>query len=184
MDIWALIDAARQGAPAARAPTKCRICQCDIAPESRRGRPRLTCGSCAVFQAAALHPRPRQCERCKKEFWPEREVARFCCDGCRRAAGNERRRYVYTNATCRGCGTSILGRARRYCATDCRRQHRNALKRKGEAPSERHCPECQKPFMPWRAGVIYCCRTCAKRRADRNHCARRRAARRNSVPGV
>jgi predicted nucleic acid-binding Zn ribbon protein len=177
MRIQDLIEEARQKALLPRGPTQCRVCQCEIPPEKRRGPPRLTCETCDLFQRAALHPLPRHCEQCGKEFWPDRDAARFCSDRCRCQSGNERRRLAYRDPKCIGCGMPMAGRARRFCAPECRQQYRNALKRKSEAPAVRTCPQCDKVFAPWRAGVIFCSRPCAKRRADRNYSARRRKAR-------
>jgi hypothetical protein len=176
MRIQDLIEKARQKALALRGPTQCRVCQCEIPPEKRRGPPRLTCETCALFQIVASRPLPRQCEHCKAEFWPERDAARFCSDGCRRQSDNERRRRVYTDQRCHECGRSMAGRARRFCVPACQQRYRNALRHKSETPSVRTCPECEKVFAPWRAGVMFCSRQCAKRRADCHHNARRRAA--------
>jgi predicted nucleic acid-binding Zn ribbon protein len=79
---------------ARRGPTKCRVCQCDIPSEKRRGRPRLTCITCDVYQAALamVPPEPRPCEWCGVDFRPQRKVARFCSDTCRRGAYSELRR--------------------------------------------------------------------------------------------
>jgi hypothetical protein len=155
MRIQDLIEEARQRALAPQGPTHCRVCQCDIPPEKRRGPPRLTCETCALFQMAALRPLPRLCQQCETEFWPERGTARFCSEGCRRQSDKEQRRLVYTDLRCRGCGMLMAGRARRFCAPECRQHYRNALRRKSEHPYERCCSECKKHFVPKRAGVVF-----------------------------
>jgi hypothetical protein len=175
MHIQDLIEEARQKALAPRSPTHCRACRCEIPVEKRQGPPRLTCETCALFQRAASRPVPRHCEQCGKEFWPERDAARFCSDRCRCQSGKERRRLVYKDRKCCGCAMSMTGRARRFCAAECRMQYRNALRRKSEAPAVQSCPQCEKVFAPWRPGVMFCSRRCAKRHADRNYSARRRA---------
>ena len=177
MGIQDLIERSRQAASEPRRSTQCRVCQCEILPEARRGPRRLTCEVCAIFQAAASRPRPRRCERCETEFWPERDVARFCSDQCRQQLNKERRRLVYTDQTCCRCRKLIAGRARKFCSPECRQQSKNALRRKSEASSVQACPECEKVFTPRRAGVMFCSKTCAKRRADRNYCERRRGSR-------
>jgi hypothetical protein len=177
MRIQDLIEKARQKALAPRGSTQCRVCQCGILPEKRRGPPRLICETCALFQVAASHPLPRHCEQCKAEFWPERNVARFCSNECRQQSNKIRRRLVYKEQRCCGCEKAIDGRARKFCSPDCRQQLRIALRRKFEAPSVQACPECEKVFTSRRAGVMFCSRTCAKRRADRNYCERRRDSR-------
>jgi hypothetical protein len=177
VDIEALFEQARLKALAPKTPVQCRVCQRTILPEKRRGPPRLTCERCAIYHVALSLPRPRQCDYCRTRFWPVRNTARFCSSLCRGYMVNERRRHVYINEQCLGCGTAMSGRARKYCAPTCRQQHRNALRRKSDVPSERHCPECHKRFMPSRAGVIVCSRACAKRRADRNYQGRRSALR-------
>jgi hypothetical protein len=170
-----LIEEARQKAFLPRGPTQCRLCQCEIPPEKRRGPPRMTCELCDLFQRAASRPLPRHCEQCGKQLWPERDAARFCSDQCRRQSDKERRRRVYTDQRCRACGRSMAGRARRFCVPACQQHYRNALRRRSESPAVRTCPECEKVFAPWRPGVMFCSRSCAKRHADRSYSARRRA---------
>lgn len=162
---------------ARRGPAKCRVCLCEILPEKRRGRPRLTCITCDVYQAALVmvSPEPRPCEWCGVDFRPQRDVTRFCSDACRRGAYSERRRSRAIKE-CQGCGVPLKGRARKYCSPECCRRHRNAQRRKSQLPSLLACPECRTPFKPWRAGVLYCSFACAKRHADRSHCRRRREA--------
>jgi hypothetical protein len=178
-----LFEKARQEAFRSHGPITCKVCDGEIAPEKRRGRPRLTCITCSVVEAAAkaIPPDPQKCERCGLVFQPQRKVARFCSDRCRWAAG-KRPSFAWGNGTCRGCSVAILGRARKYCSALCRQQHKNALRRKSQAPCERNCPECQGRFMPWRAGVQFCSKRCAKRHADRNHTARRRNVRHDIAP--
>jgi hypothetical protein len=159
-------------------PAKCKICQCDIRPENRRGRPRLTCFTCEVYQAALamVPPEPRPCEWCGVDFRPQRDAARFCSDGCRRGAYSERRRSRgFTE--CQRCGVPLVGRARKYCTRECCRRHWNVRKRKGQLSDLLICPECRTLFKPRRAGVMYCSSACAKRNADRSHYARRQDAR-------
>jgi hypothetical protein len=173
--IWDPIENARQEAFAQRGPAKCRVCRCEISPEKRRGRPRLTCVTCDVFQTAVamIPPEPRSCEWCRVDFRPQRDTARFCSDACRRGAFSERRRS-WAFKECQGCGMPLMGRARRYCTGECCQRHRSAQRRKNQPPSSRTCLECCALFMPRRAGVIYCSRVCAKRRADRNYRSRHR----------
>ncbi len=111
MHIQDLIEEARQKALAPRRPTQCRVCQCEIPVEKRQGPPRLTCKTCALFQMTASRPLPRHCEHCRTEFWPERDAARFCSDQCRRQSDKERRRLIYRNETCCGCGEVIAAAA-------------------------------------------------------------------------
>lgn len=125
MGTTAPIETIRQEVLAARGGIQCRICTREIQQEKRRGRPRLTCDLCAVFQAAtAMVPyHPRICQQCGIEFRPARDVAKFCSDGCRLQAYNERRRS-WTNQQCQGCGERITGRACKYCTKKCRRHRR------------------------------------------------------------
>ncbi len=176
MRIQDLVEEARQKALSPRSPTRCRVCRCEIPVEKRQGRPRLTCETCALFRIAAAHPLPRYCEHCRTEFWPERDAARFCSDGCRRQSDKERRRLVYTAQRCARCEQTIDGRARKFCSPDCRQQLKNILRRKSAVSSIQACPDCEKVFTSWRAGVTYCSKPCAKRRADRNYSARHRRA--------
>lgn len=162
---------------AQRGQARCRVCQCDLPTEKRPGRPRLTCINCDVYQAALamVPPEPKLCEWCGVDFRPQRDLARFCSDVCRRDAYNKRRRS-WAFRECQACGMPLVGRARKYCTGECCRRHWNARKRKGQLPALLDCPECRTLFKPWRAGVIYCSSVCAKRRADRDHYERRRAA--------
>ncbi len=169
---------------ARRGPAKCSVCQCDILPEKRRGRPRRTCTTCEVYQTALamVPPEPRPCEWCGVDFRPQRDAARYCSDGCRRSAYTERRRSR-ASKECQQCGMPLMGRARKYCTSECCRGYWNARKRKGQLLALLICPECRTLFKPWRAGVMYCSSVCTKRRADRHHSARRRAGReRSSAP--
>lgn len=170
---------------AQRGAAQCKVCQCEIPPEKRPGRPRLTCITCDVYQAALamIPPDPKPCEWCGIDFRPQRDTARFCSDACRRGAYSERRRSRAFEE-CQGCGLPLVGRTRKYCTRECCRQHWNARKRKGQLPALLICPECRTLFKPWRAGVMYCSPVCAKRRADRNHRARRRNARNGEANGV
>jgi hypothetical protein len=175
----------RQEVLARRGPAKCRVCQCDIPSEKRRGCPRLTCITCDVYQAALamVPPEPRPCEWCGVDFRPQRDAARFCSDACRRGAYSERRRSR-ASKECQGCGMPLMGRARKYCTRECCRQHWNARKRKGQLPALLICPECRTLFKPWRAGVMYCSSVCAKRRTDRSYSARRQDARSRAEKGT
>jgi hypothetical protein len=178
VSIWDDFAKARQEAFARLRPTKCRVCQGDLEPEKRPGRPRMTCVPCALFQAAAaiIPPEPRPCEWCGVDFRPARKVAKFCSDACRRSACRERRRSL-TFRECQGCGMPLLGRARKYCTPECCQRHSNERRRKTQPPAVLTCPECRTPFRPKRAGITYCSPICAKRRADRAYWARNRSGR-------
>ena len=178
MSIWDDLAKARHEAFARLRPTTCRVCQGDLEPEKRPGRPRMTCVPCAVFQAAAaiIPPEPRPCEWCGVDFRPARKAAKFCSDVCRRSACRERR-HSLTFRECQGCGMPLLGRARKYCTRECCQRHTNTRQRKTQPPAVLTCPECRTPFRPQRAGVIYCSPVCAKRRADRAYRARHRNGR-------
>jgi hypothetical protein len=177
VSIWDDLEKARQEAFARLRPTKCRVCQGDLEPEKRPGRPRMTCVPCAVFQAATalVPPEPRPCEWCGVDFRPARKAARFCSDACRRSAYREQRR-AHTSRECQGCRMPLLGRARKYCTPECCRRHTNARRRKAQLPAILTCPECGTPFRPQRAGIMYCSPVCAKRRADRGYWKRCRSA--------
>jgi len=85
MHINDLIESYRQKALARKGPIQCRACECEILPEKRRGRPRLTCTTCDLMQAAAALAwlDPKTCQWCRIEFRSARNNAKFCSDSCR-----------------------------------------------------------------------------------------------------
>jgi hypothetical protein len=184
MSIDDLFEKARQEAFAYRGAGKCKICQRDIPVEKRPGRPRLTCVTCDVYQAAValIPPDPIPCHWCGVDFRPHRETARFCSDTCRQAAYREQRRSR-TFTECQGCRRPLEGRSRKYCSAKCCQRFWNARRRKTPMSLVLTCPECHTPFQPGRAGVTYCSPICAKRRADRSYYARR-ATRRSTMDRV
>jgi len=94
MRIEDLIESYRQKALAPRGPRQCRGCGCEILPAKGRGRPRLTCVTCDLIQAAAALTwlDPRVCQCCGIDFRPERNAAKFCSNHCRYRAYNAGRR--------------------------------------------------------------------------------------------
>lgn len=76
--------------------------------------------------AQEKQPYTHICEYCGTEYYTSRSRSKYCCEGCRREAVNQRereRRNVPYHHICEYCGKEFVintKRRQRYCGEECR----------------------------------------------------------------